>query len=317
MKRSAWLPMVVSTLLFAAMGVCVKLASSRYSVAEIVGYRGLVGGAAIAVVAALRGNSLKTRLPAAHFWRSLTGVCSLGLWFHAIGQLPLATAITLNYTSSVWVALFLIGGAAAAGGVRVDPRLVATVLVGFAGVGFVLRPTLGGDQLWSGLLGLLSGLLAALAYLQIAALGRTGEPGYRIVFYFCVGGALAGALAAPFGGGLHAHTPGGLALLLAIGALATLAQLMLTRAYAVGTVLVNASLQYLGIGWSFLFGVLLFDDPVTAAALLGMGLIVVAGLAATRLSHAADGRAAATAATGPADGPNLDLDAPTAQGADR
>ena len=46
-----------------------------------------------------------------HFWRSLSGVIALSLWFYSIGKLPLATAMTLNYMSSVWMALFLIGGA--------------------------------------------------------------------------------------------------------------------------------------------------------------------------------------------------------------
>jgi len=32
-----------------------------------------------------------------------------------------------------------------------------------------------------------------------------------------------------------------------------------------------------------LYGVLLFDDPVTGLALLGMGLILTAGIAAARL----------------------------------
>ena len=50
-----------------------------------------------------------------------------------------------------------------------------------------------------------------------------------------------------------------------------------------GRTLVNASLQYLGIAWSFLYGAVLFDDPVTALALLGMALIVVAGIAAAGL----------------------------------
>ena len=40
---------------------------------------------------------------------------ALCLWFYAIGNLPLATAMTLNYMSSVWMALFLIGGAVHAG----------------------------------------------------------------------------------------------------------------------------------------------------------------------------------------------------------
>jgi drug/metabolite transporter (DMT)-like permease len=71
--------------------------------------------------------------------------------------------------------------------------------------------------------------------------------------------------------------------LLATGLLATIAQLLMTRAYAIGRPLVNASLQYLGIVFSFGYGVWLFDDPVTALAVLGMVLIVLAGVVASRL----------------------------------
>jgi S-adenosylmethionine uptake transporter len=143
------------------------------------------------------------------------------------------------------------------------------------------------DQLWGGLMGLLSGLLAALAYLHVAALGRTGEPEERVVFYFSLGSIAAGALATTLVAEWHAHTVRGIAVLLAVGLLATLAQLLLTRAYNIGRVLVNGSLQYLGIAWSYLYGVFLFDDPVTGIALLGMGLIVLAGIAATRLRESA------------------------------
>ena len=145
-----------------------------------------------------------------HFWRSLTGVCALCLWFYAIGHLPLATAMTLNYMSSVWMALFLIGGAIALGGARVDARLVCTVLAGFAGVAWCCSPPSSATSSADGLAGLLSGVLAAMAYLQVTALGRAGEPEYRVVFYFSLGGVAAGALTTPLTGGLHAHDPHGL-----------------------------------------------------------------------------------------------------------
>jgi len=125
-------------------------------------------------------------------------------------------------------------------------------------------------------------VIAATAYLQATALGRAGEPEVRIVFYFSLGGAAAGVLLLPFSG-LHRHTWHGALLLLAVGVLATIAQLMMTRAYGTGTTLVNACLQYLGIVWAFAYGVLLFDDRVTALALSGMLLIVAAGLSATLL----------------------------------
>lgn len=279
---SAPLLMIGSALLFSVMGVCVKFASAHYTAGEIVLYRSLVGALFIFGLARWRGGSLRTEVPAMHFWRSLTGVFSLVLWFYAIGKLPLATAITLNYMSSVWMALFLIGGAVMLGAAKVDPRLVATVLTGFVGVALVLQPTIDRDQWQGAMAGLLSGLGAAMAYLQVTALGRVGEPEYRVVFYFSIGGIVAGGLLT-LAGGAHAHTWTGAALLVATGVLATVAQMMMTRAYAIGRALSNASLQYLGIVFSFVFGVMLFDDPVTWVALAGMVLIICAGLAATRL----------------------------------
>ena len=274
--------MVLASLLFATMGVCVKLASAEYAPGEIMLYRGAIGAALIALLARSRGVSLKTAIPATHFWRSLTGVIAMFLWFYALGNLPLATAMTLNYMSSVWMALFLLGGAAMLGGARVDGRLIGTVLLGFSGVGLLLRPTIEHDQLWHGLIGLLSGMISATAYLQVIALARAGEPGIRIVFYFSLGGALFGLLTTLYTG-MHAHSPKGAALLLAVGVLATIAQLMMTRAYSTGRTLVIASLQYLGIAFSFGYGVLLFADRMTWMAFAGMLLIVGAGLAATLL----------------------------------
>jgi len=275
--------MVLATFLFASMGVCVKLASSEYGTGEIVFYRGLIGAVMLFVVSRARGGTLATPVLGMHFWRSLTGVTALCMWFYAIGNLPLATAMTLNYMSSVWMALFLIGGAVALGTTRVDGKVVATVLLGFAGVTLVLRPTMDHDQLWHGVVGLISGMIAATAYLQVTALGRLGEPEYRTVFYFSLGGMVAGALITLLTGGFHAHSWKGAALLAAVGLLATSAQLLMTRAYATGRTLVNASLQYLGIAFAFGYGVLLFDDPVTMMALAGMVLIVGAGVAATML----------------------------------
>lgn len=287
--------MLGASFLFASMGVCVKLASADYGAGEIVMYRSLVGAVLIGSMVRWRGGSLRTAVPGLHLGRSASGVAALALWFYAIGNLPLATAMTLNYMSSVWMALFLIGGSVLVGGARVDGRLVAAVGVGFAGVALVLRPTIDQQQLWHGLAGLLSGVLAALAYLQVTSLGRLGEPGYRIVFYFSLGGVVAGLGIALLGGGLRPLSATGAALLLAIGLLATTAQLMLTRAYAIGGTLANAALQYTGIVFAFVYGALLFGEHITPMALAGIVLIAAAGLAATLLR-------ARTGVVAPADG---------------
>ena len=103
--------MVLASLFFATMGVCIKFASTEFNSFEIVFYRGLVGVVFLIGLTRLQGVSLRTSLPMMHVWRSVVGVTALTAWFYAIANLPLATAMTLNYMSSVWIAAFLLGGA--------------------------------------------------------------------------------------------------------------------------------------------------------------------------------------------------------------
>jgi len=62
--------------------------------------------------------------------------------------------------------------------------LTSSLAIGFAGVVLLLHPTLEQNQLLPGLLGLVSGMLAGIALLNVRQLGMLGEPGTRVVFYF-------------------------------------------------------------------------------------------------------------------------------------
>ncbi|MFH0128694.1 DMT family transporter [Variovorax sp. EL159] len=296
--------MVLGAFLFATMSVVVKIASAWFNSGEMVLGRGLIGIVFLWLLARNRGVSLATRYPGMHAWRSTIGVVSLGAWFYAIAHMPLATAVTLNYMSSVWVAAFLIGGTLLAwvpvpgrdGRVQRPPlqgALALTVLAGFVGVVLMLKPTVNGNEGFAGMLGLLSGLTAAFAYMQVVALSRIGEPELRTVFYFAVGSAVAGAFATAatgFSGG-SSWTWQHALWLLPIGLLAALGQLCMTRAYATaktqaGT-LVVANLQYSGIVFAAFYSVVLFDDRIDAAGWGGMALIIASGIAATVLRQRA------------------------------
>ena len=277
--------MVLASFLFASMGVCVKLASSNFNAFELVMYRGLVGMVFMALIVQARDSGLRTRFPGMQAWRSLVGVVSLVAWFYAIAYLPLATAVTLNYMSSIWVAAFLIGGALLYERVPLQARqglLMLTVLTGFGGVVMILRPTLEQNQLFAGLIGLMSGLLAALAYIQVTALGRVGEPEERTVFYFALGSALGGGIGVMFTG-LSEWNWEAAVWLLPIGVLASIAQWCMTRAYSQGPTLVAANLQYSGIVFAALYSLLLFGDQIPLLGWLGMLVIVASGVAATAL----------------------------------
>jgi S-adenosylmethionine uptake transporter len=192
--QASW--MILASLFFSMMGVCIKYASTHFHTSELVFFRGLIGVLFMATFCRLQGVSLRTSIPMMHVWRSVVGVTSLAAWFYAIAHLPLATAMTLNYMSGIWVAVFLVGGTLVMGKLQEATRqgpIVLTVIAGFGGVILLLRPTIEQDQLFAGIVGLLSGLVAALAYIQVAALGRLNEPEARTVFYFSVGTAVVGA----------------------------------------------------------------------------------------------------------------------------
>jgi len=281
--------MLLGAFLFSTMAVCVKYASASFTSAELVFYRGLIGVAFIWALARSRGVSLATAHAGMHAWRSLVGVFSLGAWFYAIAYLPLATAMTLNYMSSVWVAAFLIGGALVAWNPRTGPAaalqqgpLALTVLAGFAGVLMMLRPTIEQNQVFAGVVGLLSGLTAAFAYMQVMALGKVGEPELRTVFYFALGSAVAGA-AGTVVTGFSPWNWGDALWLLPVGLLAALGQLCMTRAYSHGATLVVANLQYSGIVFGAIYSVLLFGEHIPLMGWAGMALICASGIAATVL----------------------------------
>jgi S-adenosylmethionine uptake transporter len=277
--------MLLGSLFFSTMAVGIKVASGSFNTIELVFYRGIVSVIFIGLVLRSRGTPIVTPVPWMHAWRSVIGVFSLATWFYALAHLPLATAMTLNYMSGVWVAAFIVGGAVLYGQSQRQGPLLATVLAGFAGVVLMLRPTLDQNQLFAGLVGLLSGMGASLAYLQVTALGKAGEPEGRTVFYFSVGTTLVGLFGVVYGG----FTPWSqvswqaAAWLIPIGVLASLGQWCMTRAYSRGSTLLVANLQYSGIVFASFYSLVLFGDHIPLMGWAGMTLIVVSGVAATVL----------------------------------
>lgn len=285
--QSLW--MLFASFVFAIMGVCVKLASDLYSTSEIVMYRGIVGVTVMFTLIKLQGGTFKTTFLWHHAWRGTIGVIALGLWFYAIARLPLPTAVTLNYMSPIWIAAILFIAGWWQGKNRFEWHLACAILMSFIGVTMLLRPAIHANQWAVGMVGLLSGILSAFAYLQVRHLGQLGEPEYRVVFYFSVTNLLAGLLGSVFNPAVfdapatawHAHTPKGIALLLGLGISAAVAQIAMTRAYRLGKALVTANLQYTGIVFSSFWGILLWDDALGWLGWAGIGVIFVSGMAAT------------------------------------
>ena len=279
--------MVAASLLFACMGVCVKLGSSQFSSAELVFARGAVALLMIYAYVRFTGLSLATPHWRAHLNRGIAGFVALVMYFYAISMIPLATAVTLNYTSPLFLALLLAFWLRE----RVRPLLFVALAAGFAGVILLLRPSWNSGQLAGGLFGLGSGIIASVAHLNVRKLGELGEPEWRTVFYFSLIAAIGGLPWVLAGGWtqqrLHAIDMRGVLLLLGVGGFGALAQLGLTRAFKHGKTMVSASLAYSTVVFSTLFGMWLWDETPPFIALLGVGLILASGVFATALSRAA------------------------------
>jgi S-adenosylmethionine uptake transporter len=279
---SLW--MLFASFGFAAMGAAVKLASGFYSTSEIVMYRGLVGAIMLLGMIGARGLTLRTPFPKEHLVRSAVGVTSLWLWFYAIGKLPLATAVTLNYMAPIWIAAALFCAGWWHRKNHVEWPLIVAVLMSFVGVTLALQPAFEMNEWLGATAGIVSSVISAMAYMQVRKLGQMGEPEYRVVFFFSLTTSVVG-FAGTFTNGavpvLHAHTWHSGLLVFAIGFCGLLAQMAMTRAYRVGSVLVVANLQYTGIIFSSLWGMFLWGDRFDAVVWLGMGVILVSGIAAT------------------------------------
>src|SRR3989338_4763634 len=212
--KSSW--MLVAGLLFGCMGVFVKLGAAHFSHVELVFYRSLFGLLLVYGIMRHQRISVATQHWRNHLWRGISGSVALALFFYCITVLPLATAVTLNYTAPLFLTIFTM----LVFKDKFHLPLTIAIMLGFCGVVLLLHPTLQRDQLLPGLLGLISGFLAGIAYLNVKQLGIIGEPAARVVFYF--------SLIASIGSGVwmlfdtvHSITLQGFAILFGLGSTAT------------------------------------------------------------------------------------------------
>lgn len=277
--QSLW--MILASFSFAVMGVCVKLASATFSAAEIVFYRAAIS--LVFMLALVRFRHIPITTPHWRFQllRAISGFISLLCYFYAISLLPLATAVTLSYTSPLFLAVYL----AWFGKMPLRGPVLGALVLGLFGVALLLRPSFHADQLVGGLFGLATGILAGLAYYNVRELGELGEREERTVFYFTLFSTVASAIWMILYE-FHAVDLHGGMLLFGVGVSATVAQLAMTRAYQRGNTLVSASLAYSTVIFASFFGMLLWQETLSLTAWLAIALIVASGLIATWFSRA-------------------------------
>lgn len=262
---------VAAAAAFATAGALIKLASAELPNPVVVFLRNAFGLLMLMPWLLKPGLSgLKTRRPLNHLIRVTVGLAAMYCYFYAIAHMHLANAVLLNYSQPLFIPfiawLWL--------GERPPARIWPAVAIGFAGVALILKPDSGLISL-VGVIGLSAGILAATAMVSIRRMADT-EPTTRIVFYFTTLATLISALPAM----LAWQTPSTTVWLymLGTGGLATIGQLMLTRAYALAPAAHVGSLIYTTVIVAGLLGWLIWGETPGLLDLVGVTLVMLAGV---------------------------------------
>lgn len=269
--------LALSALLFATMGVFIRLASHTVGNEMLVFARNL-GGLFLLLPFMLlnRDSRFRTEVFPRHLWRALTGLTAMYGFFYAIAHLPLSSAMVFTYSSPVFIPLvawlFLKEA--------LTTRAIGAALLGFIGVLLVCKPGNGVLNHFA-LIGIGSSLLAATAFVTVRALGAT-EPATRVVFYFALISTLVSAVPLLWAGRtISLHEFG---LLAAVGLFATVSQLCLTRAYALAPANRIGPVTYLAIVIAGVYAWQLWGETPDRYAIGGAGLIILASVISLRKS---------------------------------
>jgi drug/metabolite transporter (DMT)-like permease len=277
--------MVLASFTFAFMGGFVKLLGQSLPPVEITFFRNIFGVAIISSALWHTPTTSKGGKPLLLFFRGFIGFLALLAYFYDMAYIPLGEAVTYNKTSPLFLAffawLFL--------GEKLPKTALLALVFGFVGIVLIAKPNgLNLDKY--DLLGIFSGIGAALAYTSIRELKNYYDTRVIALSFMGIGsiGPLILMLIAnfyTFSNGLDFIfakfvMPKGIEWLyiVFVGVSATISQLLMTKAYSLTKAGIVGTITYTQILFGVTIGTLLGDKFPDTYTLIGMGLIVIAGL---------------------------------------
>ena len=265
----AW--MVLAGLCFSATGVFVKLSGE----VDVVVWTVIFGRSAVIAVmtyilSKIRKVSLSFKEPKWLISRCITGFSAMACYFYAIPLIPLTTAVVLQWTSPLFVALFsgyLIKE-------KVSPFLFGCIGIAFAGTVLIISPSFEAIET-NALYALASGILSALAYLSIRELRSTASS-ESVVFWFAIFCIMVSLpLSARELTTLSSYE---IQILVGVGITAGIGQIGMTRAFHAAKAAYIGAFSYSTVVVSWIYGIFIFDEVLSSWDMLGTLLIVGSGI---------------------------------------
>jgi drug/metabolite transporter (DMT)-like permease len=258
----------------------VKWLTTDYAVPQIAFMRYVFGLALAVILAGRMGGlgTLATRRPFGHALRSAFNLATMITFYYALALMPIADTMAIIFAAP----LFMTALSVVLLKEKVGWRRWSAVSIGFLGVVLILQPA--GTGLASGaLLALVSAFLYALTLITSRQLSAT-EPSHTILFYYSIG-----VLVMTGGAGLLGETilpswewaplkAADLWIFVLIGIAGSFGQFFLNQAFRYGEVSLLAPVEYTGLLWGILYGVVLWDEWPTWVTLAGAAVVAGASL---------------------------------------
>ena len=276
--------MLLASLMFAFMGAFAKLASQSLPSLEVVFFRNVAGVVLILLAVWKKPFTHKGGKPLLLLFRGTIGFLALLTFFYLIAHISLGDAMTWSKTSPIFTAVF----AFLFLGERMTKKAWLAVFIGFVGIVFITKPT-GLTLSKYDLLGLFSGIGAALAYTSIRELKKYYDTRAIVLSFVGVGtiGPVILFLLSPYVDAPELDfmfarfvMPQGIVwfYVIGMGIIATISQLLMTKAYSATKAGIVGAISYTNILFSIIVGTLLGDPLPDLITTTGIVLIVLAGI---------------------------------------
>ena len=209
--------------------------------------------------------------------RIISGIIGLSMWFLAISSINLSLATAFSQTMPIFITIL----AALIIGEAVGLRLLGTVAMGFVGVLVLLHSaTFMGDMAflqWGVFFALAAPFFSALMFVYLRVLGKGDAPISATLWYNSVGSILLGGLLMMQGEIIQtfSHSMAVWWMLIAIGAIASLQQILMAVSHAYAPASVLAPVHYTAIPLGILFGVIFFGETFNLSFFIGTGIILL------------------------------------------
>lgn len=208
--------------------------------------------------------------------RIICGFLGLAMWFLAVAKIDISLATVLFNTMPLFITIL----SAIIALERVGLRRSIAVITGFFGVIFIVLPINTSFDFWGVLYAILGAIFAGLMFVFIRMLGKTNASIPTAIWYNSFGVVISGIILLLSGHNLdnsfsllmHKDLPWG--YLLALGLLASFQQFCLAESHRYADASALAPFHYLAIPIGVAFGVILFNETITAKFLVGAVIII-------------------------------------------